>query len=363
MSLPDAPVVSIVVPLFNEEDNFPDLVSRLNDVIRTLPFKAEVVLVDDGSEDRTPFLMSSIVEEESAYTCVVLSRNHGHQLAVSAGLAYASGSEAIFIIDGDLQDPPELLMPFYEKLKEGYDVVYGVRRKRKENALKTFLYWVYYRLLRQVSNSTVQVDSGDFGMISRRVADWMVSMPERSRYLRGMRAWIGLRQYGFEYERQARFAGEPKYTFSRLFKLAYDGLFNFSDFPVKVISRLGLSIIALSMGYSIYILLQRIFFGSVPQGFTTIILFLIMFSGVQLISLGIIGEYVLRIYQQVQGRPLFVVDRVFGGGTQIPRVGGPPRAEVQTLSESEPLKRFIRHPVGDDGRAEPPLPPVLPLQR
>lgn len=302
--------VSIVVPLYNEEENFQELIKRLKAVCNQADFNLEIVLVDDGSNDTTPLLMYDLAVNDGLFTCVFLSRNHGHQLAVTSGLAYASGSKAIFIIDGDLQDPPELMPDFYKKLKEGYDVIYGVRKKRKESLFKRFLYWFYYRVLGSISNTDIQLDSGDFSMISRRVANYMIAMPERSRYLRGMRAWVGFKQFGYKYERSARFAGEPKYTFKKLFELAYNGIFNFSDFPVKVVTRLGVSVIVFSLLYILYLLLKKYFFGTVPEGFTTIIIFIILFSGVQLIALGMLGEYVLRIFKQVQGRPLFVVNKI-----------------------------------------------------
>jgi glycosyltransferase involved in cell wall biosynthesis len=302
--------VSIVVPLYNEEENFCELTNRLISVCSSVSFSTEVVLIDDGSKDATPSLMYDLATKNELFTCVFLSRNHGHQLAVSAGLANASGSEAVFIIDGDLQDPPELITQFYKKLKEGYDVVYGVRRKRKESVFKRFLYWIYYRILGSISNTDVQLDSGDFSIISRRVVNYMNAMPERSRYLRGMRAWIGFKQYGFEYERSARFAGETKYTFKKLFELAYNGIFNFSDFPIKFVTKIGMYTMGFTFIYFCYVVFRRIFFGDVPQGFTTLIFFMALFVSVQLISLGMIGEYVLRIYKQIQNRPLFVIDKI-----------------------------------------------------
>lgn len=309
--------VSIIVPLYNEEENFNELINRIDEVCNSVDFSTEVVLVNDGSKDATPVLMYDLSTKDERYTSVFLSRNHGHQLAVSSGMYYAQGSKAFFIIDGDLQDPPELIAPFYEKLNEGYDVIYGVRRKRKEILTKRLLYWFYYRILGSISNTDVQLDSGDFSMISRRVANYMISMPEKSRYLRGMRAWVGFKQYGYEYERSARFAGEPKYTFKKLFELAYNGIFNFSDFPVKLVTQLGFSVIVFSFVYLIYLLIKKAFFGTVPEGFTTTIIFIVLFSGVQLLSLGMIGEYVLRIFQQVQERPLFVVEKVLRGKKSI----------------------------------------------
>jgi glycosyltransferase involved in cell wall biosynthesis len=304
------PLISIVVPLYNETDTFKHLTARLDVLIKEQDFSIEVVLVDDGSSDNTPLLMYETAVSNKNYTCVFLSKNHGHQLAVSAGISNSSASEAIMIIDGDLQDPPELITAFYEKLKQGYDVVYGVRKQRKEGAEKKILYWLYYRLLKMISNTDVQLDSGDFSMISRRVANYMIAMPERSRYLRGIRAWIGFKQFGFEYERSSRFAGEPKYTFKKLFELAYNGIFNFSDFPIKMVTRLGIFVMSGSFIYFLYAIIKKYFWNGVPEGFTALIFLITVFAGVQLISLGILGEYVLRTYQQVQGRPLFTVDKV-----------------------------------------------------
>jgi polyisoprenyl-phosphate glycosyltransferase len=219
----------------------------------------------------------------------------------------ASGTHAVMIIDGDLQDPPELITPFYSKIKEGYDVVFAVRTKRKEGMVKRSAYWIFYRLLKSISKVDIPLDSGDFCMMTRTVNDAVVAMPEQSRFIRGMRTWVGFNQIGLEYERQKRQAGEPKYTFKKLFQLAYDGIFNFSDVPLKVITKLGIFTILLSIVYLGYVLMKKIFFGAVPEGFTALIAAIVLFSGVQLICLGVIGEYVARIYDQVRGRPLFIV--------------------------------------------------------
>lgn len=304
------PKISIVVPLYNEEQVFELLVNRLKEVVRSSNLEVEIVLVDDGSRDNTAKLIRQTAESNEHFTGVILSRNHGHQLAVSAGMSIAKGTEALMIIDGDLQDPPELLNDFYQKLNEGYDVIYAIRKNRKESLLKKFAYWCYYRLQRRVSNIKIPIDAGDFCMISRRVADHMNQMPEQSRYLRGMRSWVGFKQFGFEYDRDARATGETKYSLKKLLSLAFDGLFNFSDFPVRFITRLGITTIIISFAYIGYILIRKFFFGDVPQGFTTLIIAISLFSGVQLISIGLIGEYVLRIYKQVRNRPLFVIDKV-----------------------------------------------------
>jgi len=309
--------ISIVVPLYNEEDVFDKLIQRLTSVIDTTEFPCEVILVNDGSSDKTDELIQKICKEDTRFTGVLLSRNHGHQLAVTAGLQYVRGKKGAMIIDGDLQDPPELVNQFYDLLESGYDVIYAVRKNRKESFIKKIAYLSYYRLQKKVSNFNIPIDSGDFSMLSRRVVDTMNSMPEQSRYLRGMRAWVGYKQIAYEYDRDERHAGETKYSWSKLFELAFNGIFNFSDFPVKIITRLGFLTVIFSLIYFGYNIYRKIYYNDVPQGFSATILAIILFSGVQLISLGLIGEYVLRIYNQVRNRPLFIVDLVIQEGKEI----------------------------------------------
>jgi dolichol-phosphate mannosyltransferase len=309
--------ISIVVPLYNEEDVFDKLIQRLTSVINTTNFSCEVILVNDGSSDNTDVLIQKICKADKRFTGVLLSRNHGHQLAVTAGLHYVRGKKGAMIIDGDLQDPPELVNQFYDLLKSGYDVIYAVRKNRKESFIKKMAYSSYYRLQKKVSNFNIPIDSGDFSMLSRRVVDTMNSMPEQSRYLRGMRAWVGYKQIAYEYDRDERHAGETKYSWSKLFELAFNGIFNFSDFPVKIITRLGFLTVIFSLIYFGYNIYRKIYYNDVPQGFSATILAIILFSGVQLISLGLIGEYVLRIYNQVRNRPLFIVDLVIQEGKEI----------------------------------------------
>jgi polyisoprenyl-phosphate glycosyltransferase len=300
--------ISIVVPLFNEEQVFHLLGERLSNLVNSSKFSINVILVDDGSSDQTFNMMTSFAYEYSWCTAISLSRNFGHQIAVSAGLANIPDTcEAVMIIDGDLQDPPELYTDFYQKIQEGYDVVYAVRTKRKENVLKKAAYWLFYRLLNSISSIDIPLDSGDFCMISKRVADQMNQMPERSRFLRGMRTWVGFKQFGYEYERDARAAGKEKYNFRMLFRLAYDGIFNFSEVPLKVITKLGLAVMLISTTYIAVVLAMKLLDRNLPQGYVTIIVAISMFSGVQLISLGIIGEYLMRIYNQVKERPLYII--------------------------------------------------------
>ena len=306
--------ISIVVPLYNEEAVFDQLIERLTQVVNKVDFSCEVVLVNDGSSDNTANLIEEICKKDNRFSGILLSRNHGHQLAVSAGLANSRGRKGVMIIDGDLQDPPELVADFYKLLTSGYDVIYAIRKNRKESFLKKLAYKVYYRLQKKISSFNIPIDSGDFSMLSRRVVDTMVEMPEQSRYLRGMRAWVGFKQIGFEYDRDERIAGESKYSWLKLFELAFNGIFNFSDFPVKIITRLGFVTVLFSLLYFIYNIYRKIYYNDVPQGFTATILAIILFSGVQMISLGLIGEYVLRIYNQVRNRPLFVIDKIIQDG-------------------------------------------------
>ena len=302
------PIVSIVIPLYNEEQVFDRLISRLDSVLMNFEYATEVVLIDDGSRDNTGALMKAKCLSDARYTGLFLSRNHGHQLALSAGLAHAKGSEVIMVLDGDLQDPPELINEFYGLYKNGNDVVYAIRKNRKEGPLKKLAYWAYYRLQKSVSNFNIPIDSGDFGLMSRRVVDKLNAMPEQSRYLRGMRSWVGYKQVGYEYSRDERKEGQSNYGWKQLLGLAFNGIFNFSEFPIRLITKLGLATIIISLIYLGDVLYKKLFTDQVvPVGFTAILMAIILFSRVQLISIGIIGEYVLRIFFQVKNRPLFIV--------------------------------------------------------
>lgn len=297
--------ISIVIPLYNESLSFSFLIKRVNDLMESTLLAIEVVLVDDGSTDNTAQLISQIALTDRRYTGLFLARNYGHQIALSAGLSIASGSEAIMIIDGDLQDPPELLLTFYNYLLDGYDVVYGVRKKRKESLFKRFGYYLFYRIQKKIVSVDIPLDSGDFSLVSRRVVNILNQMPEESRFVRGMRAWIGFRQIGVEYDRDKRIAGSSKYSLKMLVRLAYNGIFNFSDFPIKIITSFGFFAIVLSLLFLVVVLIKRVFYNDVPEGYTSLLVVITLFSGVQLISLGIIGEYIYRIFFQVKGRPLF----------------------------------------------------------
>lgn len=312
------PQISIVAPLYNEKDTFPLLVERLNNLMDTSQLAIEVVLIDDGSKDNTAELMAALAISDKRYHAVFLSKNHGHQSAVTAGMAKAEGTEGIFIIDGDLQDPPELLEEFYSHLTKGADVVYAVRKKRKESWLKRTAYSAFYRLLKSISYIDIPLDSGDFSLVSRRVVNVMNKMPEESRYLRGMRTWVGFKQVGVEYDRDSRAAGDSKYSLKMLFRLAYNGIFNFSEAPIKLVTNMGIGTFLIATIYLLTVLFKKFFIKDyVPEGFTATLFVIILFAGVQLIALGIIGEYVLRIFFQVKNRPLFLIKREIKNGEII----------------------------------------------
>jgi polyisoprenyl-phosphate glycosyltransferase len=321
------PKISIVAPLFNESETLPQLVERLNKLMDEYGNNLisnndnfspiEVVLINDGSRDNTAELMQQLALADPRYHCIFLARNYGHQIALSAGLSKCRGTEGVMVIDGDLQDPPELLPDFYAKYREGYDVVYAIREKRKENIFKKTAYRAFYRLLKSISYIDIPLDSGDFCFMSRRVVDVLNAMPEESRYIRGMRSWIGFKQIGIKYDRAERAAGTSKYGFRMLLNLAYNGIFNFSEFPIKLIKRIGYSAISISIIYLIFSLYRKLMYDDVPQGFMATIFIIVFFSGIQLFFMGIMGEYLLRIFFQVKGRPLFIVEKEIVEGVKV----------------------------------------------
>jgi glycosyltransferase involved in cell wall biosynthesis len=303
--------ISVVIPVFNEEKIIGSLYERVMSAMKNWTEDFEIICVNDGSKDRSLALLVEAHQKDSRWKVISLSRNFGHQAAFLAGLTHTTG-DLIAMLDGDLQDPPELLEQFKNKIEEGYDIVFGVRRKRKEGFGKRFAYKAYYRFLKRVSQVEIPLDSGDFSMIRRPVLEKILQSQEHSLFIRGIRSWVGFRQYGFEYERDRRFGGEPKYTIKKLIQLAYNGIFSFSTFPVKFLTTLGVVVISLALVYSAYAISMRLLYPEkVIQGFTTLAIAIFIFSGVQLIALGMIGEYVLRIYDETRNRPLFIVQDKF----------------------------------------------------
>jgi dolichol-phosphate mannosyltransferase len=319
----DAPLLSVVIPIYNEQENLPELGRRLKVALEGLGEAWEVVFVNDGSRDGSSELLKKLRAEDPRMKRIEFSRNFGHQVAVSAGLDHARG-RAVVVMDGDLQDPPEVIPRLVARWREGYEVVYAVRRKRKEGAAKRAAYALFYRLLQRIADIEIPLDSGDFSLVDRKVVDMLVAMPERNRYVRGLRAWIGFRQTGLEYERDARFAGEAKYTLRGLLRLARDGVFAFSEAPLHVAMNVGLAITVLSSVLAIWTLVKRILLYEVVPGFATLALLVLFFGGVQLITIGILGEYVARIYTEVKGRPRYVIRELDGLEPSAARHGLPP---------------------------------------
>lgn len=307
----DRPTLSVVVPVHNEADNLPELYGRLTTVLGELGVPYEIVVIDDGSTDGSLPLLRDFHARDGRVKVLNLARNFGHQIAISAGLDFARG-DGVVLMDADLQDPPEVIPEFFKKWGEGYQVVYGTRRERKENVLKRAAYAFFYRLLRQVSAVEIPLDSGDFSLIDRRVVDVMRSMPERARFVRGLRSWAGFSQIGIEYPRSSRHSGDPKYTFSKLVKLALDGLLSFSMLPLRLAAYIGLSIAAMSFLAAIYYLWGRLMSDRTIPGFATTIIVVLFLGGVQLLTLGILGEYLGRMYEEVKARPLYVVRETIG---------------------------------------------------
>jgi dolichol-phosphate mannosyltransferase len=298
--------ISLVVPLFNEEEIIDQLYERCINALSSQAKNFEIICVDDGSRDKTLERLKTYHQKDPRFKILSFSRNFGHQPAVFAGLTYAGG-EYIMVIDGDLQDPPELVGEFLKKAREGYDVVYAVRKKRKEGFVKKTAYWLFYRFLKNISSTEIPLDSGDFCMMRKKVVDQLLQMNEQALFIRGLRAWVGFSQACIEYERDGRQTGQTKYSLKKLLDLAYRGIFSFSHVPIKLFSRLGQLVVSFSFLYLVYILIKKIFFGDVPQGFTTLVLFMSIFSGIILLGIGMLGEYVTRIYDEVRNRPLFIV--------------------------------------------------------
>ena len=313
-------IVSVVVPAFNEEENLEPLWARLAPILDEVG-GGEVVIVDDGSADSTWQVITRLAAADERVKGLRLSRNFGHQAALSAGMAHARGRTVCFL-DADLQDPPELITTLLERWREGHEVVYAIRRHRKEGALKRLAYRSFYRLYRRLANIDVPLDSGDFALLDRTVVDRILALPEHNRFLRGLRSWVGYRQVGVEYERHARHAGDPKYTARQLFRLAFDGILAFSSGPLRLASYLG---IVVAMAGGVYIgvaIVARLLWGGVPEGWTSIIAVVLSVGGMQLFVVGVLGEYVARIYDESKARPNFLVAEATpppSGGPRSPR--------------------------------------------
>lgn len=293
---------SVVVPIYNEQDNINELVGRLQKVEKEVSGQFEMIFVNDGSTDSSLDILKGLASSNRNIKIVDLSRNFGHQIAIKAGLSFA-GRDATIIMDADLQDPPEVIVDMIKKWREGYHVVYAVRKTRREGRVLRLLYATFYRLLKMMSNTYIPLDAGDFCLLDKSVVKILASMPESDPFMRGLRSWVGYDQIGVEYDRQARFGGETKYTFLKLFRLALDGIVSFSYIPLRIASIFGF----LTSFFS-FLLIVVFFIKKLPiSGTTTIAVLILFLGGVQLVTIGILGEYVARIYEQSKKRPLFLV--------------------------------------------------------
>jgi polyisoprenyl-phosphate glycosyltransferase len=305
--------LSVAIPIYNEESVLPELLRRLGNVLDNLAGGPhEMVFVDDGSTDASYQILEVAAQTDTRVIGLSLSRNFGHQAAITAALDYATG-DAVVVMDGDLQDAPEVIPQLLKEYQRGFDVVYAKRVRRKEPWPLRFCYFLFYRMMARLSDIRLPLDSGDFGLMSRRVIDELRRMPEHHRYLRGMRTWVGFRQTGIEVERAERHSGRSKYSLMRLLKLAFDGIFAFSIVPIRVAALLGAFVMFLSTLFVLYSLYARLFLHKSPQGFTALIVAVTFLSGIVLFFLGVIGEYVGRIYEETKARPQYIVGRKTSG--------------------------------------------------
>jgi len=304
--------LSVVVPLYNEELNIDYLFERLVTVLSRLNMKYEIICVNDGSKDNTLERLIEYHHQNPEIKVVNLSRNYGKEIALSAGLDYANGN-AVVPIDADLQDPPELIVELVEKWREGYDVVYATRRSREgESWVKRFTANVFYRTLDSISSVPIPRDTGDFRLLDRRVVDALKQMPERNRFMKGLFAWVGFKQTSVLYDRPSRYKGETTWNYWQLWNLAIDGFTSFSFIPLKVWSYIGLLVAMPSFFYATFLVIRTLIFGVDFPGYASIMVAILFLGGVQLVSLGIIGEYIGRVYEEVKRRPLYLVRESYG---------------------------------------------------
>jgi glycosyltransferase involved in cell wall biosynthesis len=305
-------LISIVVPVLNEAENIPALVSRLTPILDTLEARWEIVFVDDGSTDSTLAVIKALHHQDPRFVAISFSRNFGKEVAIAAGLRYARGDAAI-IMDADLQHPPEMLRAFVAHWRAGYQVVYGQRRNREaDRPLRRLLSGAFYTLFNSLARTDIPKNAGDFRLLDRRAVDAMNALNETSRFNKGLFSWIGFRSVGVPYTVAGRAHGTSKWNFARLVRFALDGLTSFSTLPLRIWSLIGLAISFTGFAYALVFLVRTLVFGGDVPGFPSLIISVMFFSGVQLISLGVLGEYLGRVYEQVKARPLFIVAEEVG---------------------------------------------------
>ena len=299
--------LSVVVPIYNEEESLLEMHRRLAEVLAGLGITYEMLLVNDGSRDRSAELIGDLVEQDPTIRGIHFSRNFGHQAALAAGLQHCRG-RAVVVIDADLQDPPELIGDMLARWRDGHEVVYAQRvARRRESLAKRATAYTFYRILRRITPVEIPSDTGDFCLMDRRIVDLLNAMPERNRYVRGLRAWVGFRQTSVTFERAPRFAGEPKYTFAKSVGLAINGILSLSKLPLRLATYFGLLVSAASFILAIWFVIQRLTGQPLIRGWSSTVVIVLFLGGVQLLTIGIIGEYLSRIYDEVKGRPLYVV--------------------------------------------------------
>ena len=307
-SLDKPPTLSVVIPLRDEMEVVGELHRRLAATLDALPIDSEILFIDDGSADDTPAILDRLRRRDPRLAVLTLSRNFGHQAAVTAGLDHARG-DAVVVMDGDLQDPPELIADMLALWEQGHEVVYAVRRRRREHVLKRFAYASFYRLLGTVAELPIPADSGDFGLMDRKVVDALARMPERRRFVRGLRAYAGFRQIGLPYDRPARPAGRTKYKLADLIRLATDGLVGFGGEPLRLVTRLGVVVALAAAMMTAWVVADALGHRTAPRGWASLVVVVLFMGSIQLLSLGIMGEYVRRIFDEVKARPTYVVGR------------------------------------------------------
>ena len=312
-----SPTLSVVAPVFNEEAILHELYRRLTAVLDGAGLDWELVLVNDGSRDRSLEIMRELHAADARVKVVNFARNFGHQVAITAGTDYAQG-QAVVIIDADLQDPPEVILDLLAKWREGYEVVYAVRSERKgETWFKEFTAKAFYRIIYKITDINIPMDTGDFRLMDRKVVEALKTMREKHRFMRGMSVWVGFRQTGVEYVRAERFAGETKYPLKKMLKFALDGITSFSYFPLQLATYIGFIVAAISVVGIIVTIILRLTGSHAFYGQATTLVAVLFLGGVQLISLGIIGEYLGRIYDEAKGRPLYIVHDALGFDEQV----------------------------------------------
>jgi dolichol-phosphate mannosyltransferase len=311
------PFISVIIPVYNERENLDGLVSRLHPILEPAPNREfEIIFVDDGSFDGSSEMLDALNARDPRHKVIHFSRNFGHQSALQAGLDTASG-RAVILMDADLQDPPELIEQFIAKWKDGYEVVYAIRTKRKEPVLKRWGYAAFYRTMKIIADVEIPLDAGDFCLMDYRVVETLVALQERNKFLRGLRSWVGFRQTGVEYERGLRSAGTPKYTLGKLMNLALSGYIGFSSLPLRAAAWFGFVFAVAGFALTIWVIVDRLIDASVPQGWASTTAIVLFVGGVQLIMLGVIGEYLGRVYDEVRQRPAYIIRSRVGFSDKI----------------------------------------------